>query len=70
MLVSILTVLFLADAMGLPLKPLWTSLGFITIAFGLASQEIAKNFLGGMNMIFLKPFEGEHDAFMLRIYCC
>ena len=52
-----MTALFFADAVGLPLKPIWTSLGFLTIAFGLASQEIAKNFLGGMNMLFLKPFE-------------
>ncbi|QDZ19430.1 mechanosensitive ion channel protein [Chloropicon primus] len=55
--VTVLTSLFFAEAIGLPLKPIWTSLGFLTIAFGLASQEIAKNFLGGMNMLFLKPFE-------------
>ena len=55
--VSSLTALVFFDAIGVPLTPIWTSLGFVTIAFGLASQEIAKNFLGGMNMVFFKPFE-------------
>ncbi|WZN65113.1 mechanosensitive ion channel protein [Chloropicon roscoffensis] len=48
--------LFLADALGLPIKPLITSLGFVTIAFGLASQELAKNMIGGINLLFLSPF--------------
>ena len=36
---------------------MWTSLGFITIALGLASQEIARNFLSGLNMVLFKPFQ-------------
>jgi hypothetical protein len=56
-IVSSLTVLIFADSIGLPIRTIWTSLGFITIALGLASQELAKNFIGGMNMIFFKPFE-------------
>ena len=45
-IVSSLTVLIFADSIGLPIRTIWTSLGFITIALGLASQELAKNFIG------------------------
>ena len=48
LVVLVLTTLFFADAAGLPLKPIWTSLSVLTLAFGLASQEIAGNFLGGL----------------------
>ena len=49
--------LFCLDAVGIPISSVWGSLGVLTLAFGLASQQLAINFLSGLNMMFFKPFQ-------------
>jgi small-conductance mechanosensitive channel len=52
LLVSVITI----EAAGLPFKSLYASLGFVTFALGLASQETAKNVLGGFVLRLYRPF--------------
>jgi len=52
------------EAAGLPFRSLYASLGFLTLAFGLASQEVAKNILGGANLLLWRPFQpGDRVSF-------
>ena len=44
------------EAAGLPFKSLYASVGFVTFALGLASQETAKNLLGGFVLRLYRPF--------------
>jgi len=44
------------EAAGLPFKSIYAPLGFVTVALGLASQETAKNLLGGLALRLYRPF--------------
>ena len=48
--------IFFMEAAGLPFQSIYASLGFLTIALGLASQDFARNLLGGLQILLYRPF--------------
>lgn len=56
-LITVLGVIYIADARGVEILPLLTGLGIGGIAFGLAAKDTVENFFGSIAVIADRPFE-------------
>src|SRR5687768_16111639 len=60
-LIFLMTLLIVAQKMGVPVLPLITSAGVVGLGVGLAMQGVLSNVVAGLSIIFTKPFRvGEY----------
>jgi small conductance mechanosensitive channel len=68
-IVKIVVLLFTAvialDALGVPIAPLVAGIGVAGVGIGLALQGVLSNVMGGLSIIFTKPYKvGEHISLL------